>query len=139
MGLEIDIASEAESNDRRHFGFKKEGATCSSLARAKEMLMANQDACEDIHIANPEQEDPADCGKVDLVTSFLSCGFHDPVSLYDRFFTSSLQLSGNAIIDFRQAVAEKQLKQQQSYGLTVTAPLDSAAKVRRVLLGKDAA
>jgi SAM-dependent methyltransferase len=128
-----------ESNERRHFGFKKEGAAYSSLARAKEMLMANQVAYEDIHTVNPEQEDPAECGKVDLVTSFLSCGFHYPVSLYDRFFTTAVQPSGSAIIDLREATAEKQLRQLQSYGLTVTKPLDSAAKVRRVLLGKDAA
>jgi len=127
-----------ESNERRHFGFKKEGAAYSSLARAKEMLAANQVAPEDIHTVNPEKEDPAESGKVDLVTSFLSCGFHYPVSLYDRFFTTAVEPSGSAIIDLREATAEQQLKQLATYGLTVTKSLDSAAKVKRVLLGKGA-
>jgi len=127
-----------ESNERRHFGFKKEGAAYSSLARAKEMLAANQVASEDIRTINPEKEDPAESDKVDLVTSFLSCGFHYPVSLYDRFFTTAIKPAGSAIIDLREATAEQQLKQLETYGLTVTKPLDSAAKVKRVLLGKGA-
>ncbi len=135
LGAEL-LLIDLESNDRRHFGFKKEGAAYSSLARAKEMLTANKVAATDIRTLNPEKEDPAKAGKVDLVTSFLSCGFHYPVSLYQDFFTNAVSEGGNVIIDLREATAERQLRHLQDYGLTLVEMLDAAPKVNRVLLKK---
>jgi len=128
-----------ESNDRRHFGFKKEGAAYSSLSRAKEMLVANQVDAADVRTLNPEKEDPAKAGKVDMATSFLSCGFHYPVSLYQDFFTTTVNTGGSAIIDLREATAEQQLKQLQAYGLTLTKTMNSPPKVKRALLTKGTA
>lgn len=125
-----------ESNERRHFGFKNEGAAYSSLEKAKEMLIANKIPKKNVRTLNPEKEDVVKSGKADLVTSFLSCGFHYPVSLYGEYFTKCVTKNGYVIIDLREATAAKQRNDMEEYGLTAIQTLNSANKVDRVLLEK---
>ncbi len=125
-----------ESNERRHFGFQKEGAAYSSLVRAQEMLVANGVAAKDIHTLNPEKDEVMKAGKVDLAVSFLSCGFHYPVSLYEAFFKTSVSAKGGVIIDLREATADQQIGLLDSYGLMVAEQLKFAPKVKRILFEK---
>ncbi len=125
-----------ESNERRHFGFKKEGAAYSSLEKAKEMLLANKIPKKNVRTLNPEKEDPVQSGQADLVASFLSCGFHYPVSLYGTYFTECVSDGGHVIVDLREATASKQRKDLEGFGLVMEEHLNSADKVERLLLKK---
>ena len=128
--LLIDI----EENTHRHFGFNTEGAAYSSLSRAKGLLKANGVKADRIETLNPMTK-PAETAKsVDLVVSFLSCGFHYPVDMYLPFLEKVLRPGGAAIFDLRRSTAKVQAEKLEKFG-TLT-DLDSPPKTRRVMLHK---
>lgn len=140
--LARDLKSEVvlidlEINEHRHFGFKSEGAAYSSLARASELLRANGVPAKKITTLNPRDTAPESIKPVDLVVSFLSCGFHYPVDLYLPFLDKALVPGGAAIFDLRDATASAQAAALARFG-TVT-DLEAPSKARRVLLRKAAA
>jgi SAM-dependent methyltransferase len=129
------VLIDLESNEHRHFGFKSEGAAYSSLARAKELLEANGVQAKKITTLNPRNTAPESIRPVDLVVSFLSCGFHYPVDMYLPFLDKALVPGGAAIFDLREATAPAQAAALEKFG-TLT-DLDSPpSKARRVLLRK---
>lgn len=133
--LQADVVLiDLESNENRHFGFQAEGAAYSSLARAREMLMANGVAAAQITTLNPRDTAPESIAAVDLVVSFLSCGFHYPVDLYLPFLDTALAPGGAAIFDLRDQTATAQAAALAQFG-SVT-DLASPPKARRVLLRK---
>ncbi len=125
-----------ESNERRHFGFQAEGAAYSSLAAARKLLEDNGVSAKKITTLNPRDKAPETAKPVDLVVSFLSCGFHYPVDLYLPFLEKALKPDGAAIFDLRAATAAEQAEKLAQFG-TVT-DLDAPPKARRVLLRKRA-
>lgn len=131
------VLIDLESNERRHFGFQAEGAAYSSLARAKELLTANGVSEGQVATLNPRDTAPESIEPVDLVVSFLSCGFHYPVDLYLPFLDKALVPGGAAIFDLREATAAGQAAALAKFG-TVT-DLEAPSKARRVLLRKAAA
>ncbi|WP_372837982.1 class I SAM-dependent methyltransferase [Phaeovulum sp.] len=126
--LLIDI----ESNERRHFGFAQEGAAYSSLAVAKALLFDNGIAPVRVQTVNPKEHDPADAGPVDLVFSFLSCGFHYPVDTYMDYFARALMPGGHLLLDLRETDAAPQLQRLSTLGKISDQP--APPKVRRVLV-----
>ena len=126
-----------ESNERRHFGFAKEGAAYSSLDVARKLLEKNKIAKKRIVTLNPRDAAPEAAGPVDLAVSFLSCGFHYPVDLYLPFLDKALAPGGAAIFDLREATAEAQAARLQPFGSLTDLP--APPKARRVLLRKGAA
>jgi SAM-dependent methyltransferase len=79
----IDI----EESDGVFFGFNRDGgAGYASLDRARAFLVANGVAAQATTVVNPGRQDPADLPVVDVACSFLSCGFHYPVDLYETYF-----------------------------------------------------
>lgn len=135
LGAEV-VLIDLESNDHRHFGFKSEGAAYSSLARAKQLLRANGVKAKQISTLNPRDTAPETIKPVDLVLSFLSCGFHYPVDLYLPFLDKALAPGGAAIFDLRESTASEQSAALAQFG-TLT-DLDAPPKARRVLLRKAA-
>lgn len=128
------VLIDLESNEHRHFGFNAEGAVYSRLARAKELLRANGVAAKRITTLNPGKTAPERIRPVDLVVSFLSCGFHYPVDSYLPFLDKALTPGGTAIFDLREAQAAKQIAALEAFG-TVT-DIAAIPKARRVMLRK---
>lgn len=130
------VLIDLESNEHRHFGFKSEGAAYSSLARAKALLVANGVLASQITTLNPRDTAAESIDPVDLVVSFLSCGFHYPVDLYLPFLDKALAPGGAAIFDLRETTAVAQAEALAAFG-TLT-DLEPPPKARRVLLRKAA-
>lgn len=126
-----------ETNGQRHFGFAGEGAAYSSLAAARAMLLANGVAPGRIRTLNPALEAPEDAGPVDLVVSFLACGFHFPVDAYVPFLRRALEPGGLAVFDLRLHSAARQAARLAALGTLRDLP--APPKARRILLERPAA
>ncbi|MDO9525793.1 MAG: class I SAM-dependent methyltransferase, partial [Gemmobacter sp.] len=136
LGAEV-LLIDLESNERRHFGCQKEGAAYSSLSVARALLQANGVAEAAIQTLNPRVEAADDAEPVDLAISFLSCGFHYPVSTYATFFRDAVTPDGTVILDLRAASADQQAETLTPLG--VLQDLPSPQKARRILLRKGTA
>ncbi len=130
--LLIDI----ETNDRRHFGFAEEGAAYSNLSVARRLLLANGIAEDRITTLNPATQDLGATEDVDLVVSFLSCGFHYPVTSYASYFRDKVLPGGAILLDLRAATAAEQLLALTPLGRIEDLP--APPKARRILLRKPA-
>jgi SAM-dependent methyltransferase len=128
----IDI----EQNARRHFGFAEEGAAYSNLATARRLLQVNGIASTRIETLNPQSADLTALKPVDIALSFLSCGFHYPVSAYAGFFTTQVKPKGVIMLDVREASAGEQIPFLESLGTLTDLP--SPPKARRVAVTKAA-
>ncbi|WP_149140469.1 class I SAM-dependent methyltransferase [Gemmobacter caeruleus] len=135
LGCEL-LLIDLESNERRHFGFAKEGAAYSSLAVARKLLEDNGIPADRVATLNPRDTAPETAGPVDLAVSFLSCGFHYPVDLYLPFLEQALAPDGAAILDLREATAVEQAAKLARLGSLTDLP--APPKARRVLLRKGA-
>lgn len=102
--LLIDI----EESENRGHGFREDGAAYTSLAKAEEFLVANGVSKERITLLNPNKEDLQQCQPVDLIQSYLSCGFHYPVETYLDFFQTKLHPKGRIVLDLRLNKANAQ-------------------------------
>jgi SAM-dependent methyltransferase len=131
--LLIDI----EQNSRRHFGFAAEGAAYSNLSIARRLLEVNGISAKRIETLNPVRDDLTAAKPVDLAVSFLSCGFHYPVSSYASYFRDGVVPGGKILLDLRAAAADEQLADLQRLGKVED--LAAPNKARRILLRKAAA
>ncbi|MFZ1467747.1 MAG: class I SAM-dependent methyltransferase [Paracoccaceae bacterium] len=126
----IDI----EENEHRHFGYAEEGAAYTSLGKARDFLIANGVPAKKVLTINPKTDALSKAGKIDLAVSFVSCGFHYPVSTYATFFRDQVAKDGAVLIDLRLSSIEPQV-----WELAAMGPIDLIAghpKARRVLLRK---
>ena len=126
-----------ESNDARHFGYQEVGAAYSSLSVARKLLTDNGVSTRKITILNPNETDPLDAKPVDLAVSFLSAGFHYPISTYTPFFEQKLAKGGHAIFDLRRRTAREQLEDVTPLG--AVRDLSPPPKARRILLTRGGA
>lgn len=131
LGAEV-VLIDLEHNERRHFGFQAEGAAYSSLARARALLAANGVAPARVVTLNPAAEDVMATAPVDLAVSFLSCGFHYPVSTYAAFFAQRVRPGGAIVVDLRAATAAAQAGELAALGAIEDLPAPD--KARRVLI-----
>lgn len=126
------VLIDLEENDSRHFGFQQTGAAYSSLDVAKKFLTDNGVAAGRIETVNPEKRDVSRFKGVDLAVSFLSCGFHYPVSTYRGFFAKVLDDSGALILDVRLSSGSDQVDQLGAMGKVTD--ISTFDKRRRVLV-----
>lgn len=133
LGAEV-LLIDLEANERRHFGFRAEGAAYASLAVARRMLEANGVPAQAIATLNPRDTAPETAGPVDLAVSFLSCGFHYPVDPYLAFLRDALVPGGTAIFDLRQTTAAEQVARLAAFGDLTDLP--APPKARRVMVKK---
>jgi len=129
------VLIDLEQNEHRHFGFKEEGAAYSSLKIARQLLVANNVPAKNIECVNPRDTSPEKIKPVDLIVSFLSCGFHYPVDTYLPMLDKALKPGGAAIFDLRATTESEQAEKLAQFGVVTT--IASRPKVRRVLLRKD--
>jgi SAM-dependent methyltransferase len=108
------ILIDIEESSNRHFGFQSDGAGYASLAKAQEFLVKNGVPKEKIHLVNPNKQDVAKIGRVDLAISLASCGFHYPVTTYDTFFSSQISSWGGIVLDIRKGSGG--IKAMKKYG-----------------------
>lgn len=106
----IDI----EESSNRHFGFQESGAGYASLAKARAFLEKNGVPADKITTLNPNTQDVAEIGTVDLAISLASCGFHYPVSTYDSFFKTQISPDGGIVLDIRKGSGG--IKTMKAYG-----------------------
>lgn len=128
--LLIDI----EQSQSRQFGFKKQGAAYSNLARAEEFAFANGVEPHQFQVLNPDHTPLLEGGTVDMAVSFLSCGFHYPVSTYLDYFEDQVRPDGQVILDLRAARFDEQMANLQELGSVEVLSTQGAAT--RVLLRK---
>jgi SAM-dependent methyltransferase len=129
------VLIDLEQNEHRHFGFKDEGAAYSSLKVARQLLMANEVPAKNFECVNPRDTSPATIKPVDLVVSFLSCGFHCPVDTYLPMLDKALKPGGSAIFDLRETTASEQAEKLAQFGAVTD--ITTRPKIRRVLLRKE--
>jgi SAM-dependent methyltransferase len=126
-----------EDNGQRHFGFQAEGAAYSNLRTARALLLANGIAPDRVRMLNPSVDDPAKAGPIDMVWSFIACGFHFPIDPYLPFLHQALAPGGVAIFDLRRSSSTAQAVKLETFGALEDLP--TQPKARRVLLRKEAA
>ena len=95
------ILIDLETNDKRHFGFKAEGAAYSNLDQTRDFLVDNGVPEKSIDLRNPETDDLTDIKNLDYVFSFISCGFHYPWDTYKTFYQDAVKPKGRIILDLR--------------------------------------
>jgi SAM-dependent methyltransferase len=130
-GAEL-LLIDLETNERRHFGFAREGAAYSNLSTAARLLAANGIAPGGIRTLNPAAEDPMGAPPVDLAVSLLSCGFHYPVSTYAGYFRDRVSPGGAILLDLRRATEAEQWPDLAGLGEVEDFPTQE--KARRVLI-----
>jgi len=132
------VLIDLEANARRHFSFAAEGAAYSSLSVARGFLESNGIAPKRISTLNPGRESVTGIGPVDLVVSFLSCGFHYPVSTYTAFFARNVAPGGRIMLDLRLRGGERGARAEDQIGdlapLGSIRDLPAPPKARRVLV-----
>ena len=86
-----------------YYGFKSKGAFYNSLKIAQKMLINNGLSLQNIQTleANENNEINID-GKIDLIISLISWGFHYPVSIYLNRVYNILNNGGSIILDMRK-------------------------------------
>ncbi|WP_409695266.1 class I SAM-dependent methyltransferase [Yoonia sp.] len=108
----IDI----EANEKRHFGFEKEGAAYSSLAQTRDFLIANGVEAGSIELRNPQTDSLSDIKELDYIFSFISCGFHYPWDTYLDFYDKALSAEGRVILDLRARKFAEALPEISKFG-----------------------
>lgn len=105
----IDI----ENSDDIFFGYDKTGgAGYASLKKAETFLAANGVSPSQVTLINPDKEKPETFPKVSMACSFISCGFHYPVEVYNDFFAN--QVKSAILVDSRKGRDNEALL--ESYG-----------------------
>lgn len=100
--LDIYLLDKNEIADRIHYAFKPEGAAYNSFERTIEFLTDNGVPPDRIHAINIATEPFPKDEQFDLVTSYISWGFHYPLSTYLEEVFSGLSNAGALIVDVRR-------------------------------------
>ena len=107
-----------EETEERHFGFSNSGAAYSSLNVARTFLQDNGVPEKSLTCINPTRQEVLKLPKIDLAMSFISCGFHYPLSTYDTFFKDRIKKGGAIIVDIRNRNLKTERAVLESYGET---------------------
>ncbi len=91
-----------ETTDTKHHGYRNKGAGYNSLSTAAAFVADNIPAGTRIETVNPNIRDVRSLGyDFNLITSYLSCGYHYPAATYFDVFQAMLAPGGQIIIDLR--------------------------------------
>ncbi|KAB7614511.1 hypothetical protein F9L33_07675 [Amylibacter sp. SFDW26] len=101
------VLIDLENNDKRHFGYKNEGAAYTNLSVAKKFLVQNGIKANSIKTVNPNTDSLEAIKDVDIAVSFISCGFHYPWTEYEDFFKTSVSQEGSIILDVRNRLSDR--------------------------------
>lgn len=137
FGCEL-VLIDLEQNDRRHFGFEREGAAYSNLAVARRFLTDNGARDAGIQTLNPRDAGIDAVRDLDFAFSFISCGFHYPWDTYRNFFETALRKNGSVILDIRRRksdVAQAEMAALGRIEVIDRAADGSADRIMLTLLG----
>ncbi|PIQ73281.1 hypothetical protein CO026_02705 [Candidatus Kaiserbacteria bacterium CG_4_9_14_0_2_um_filter_41_32] len=101
--IEVNLLDKTKVEETIYYGFEDSTPFYNSLEIAKDTLLASGVPTE--HIILHDADIPTNCfgpNKYDLITSFISWGFHYPVSTYIEPVKKSLTDNGVLIIDVRK-------------------------------------
>jgi len=103
QGPRICLLDRTRTETQVFYGFKNKGAFYNSLEVARSLLVANGVASSAIQLVEAtDNNDINVSGKVDLVISLISWGFHYPVETYLHKAHEVLTDAGRLIIDVRK-------------------------------------
>ena len=122
----IDI----ERTDTVYHDFNNQGAGYASLETAKKVM---RDAVPGLPVLtiNPMRQDlSAVQQSFDLITSYISCGFHYPADSYVDFFRSRLAPDGEIVLDLRKGQDHARLLEF----FAIKTVVNDASGHRRVIL-----
>ena len=125
-----------ETNENRHFGFKDSGAAYSSLANTETFLKANGVKKSKLKTYNPEKDDLSGIKKLDYAFSFISCGYHYPLSTYDTFFRENVAKKGQIIVDIRSHTLADTMLEMSDLGFTRALVKAANNSADRVMIAK---
>lgn len=131
------VLIDLETNDKRHFGFKSEGAAYSNLDHAREFLIANGVRKSLIDLRNPETDDLSDLKGLDYVFSFISCGFHYPWDTYLGFYRHALSPKGRIILDLRASRFAAALPDISKLGYARLLEKAANGNAERIMIAKE--
>jgi len=101
--VKIHLLDKTALDTEVFYNFNPKTAYYNSLEIAKKMLVVNNVPEENIYLHSAENPSEAFIDiKYDLITSFISWGFHYPVSTYIDSVHQSLSTGGALIIDIRK-------------------------------------
>ena len=100
LGCDITLV-DIETSTERHHSYRDSGAGYASLDAAKRLLVSNGISEDRIRTLNPTQSNVSGI-ETDLTISLLSCGFHYPLSTYDKFFKRELRPGSVVVCDIRK-------------------------------------
>jgi SAM-dependent methyltransferase len=101
--INIHLLDKTQVDENVYYGYESQTAFYNSLPVAKKLLIENSVPGEKIFLH--DADNPATCfngRKFDLITSFISWGFHYPVKTYLNEVVSSLGEGGVLIVDLRK-------------------------------------
>ena len=101
--VDVHLLDKTAVEDRIYYSFTERGAYYNSQTLTREVLEHNGVPRE--RIFTHEAEEPYDCfepNHYDVITSFISWGFHYPLETYLAKVTQSLKPDGVLIIDIRK-------------------------------------
>jgi hypothetical protein len=103
LGVMLHLLDKTEVARRVYYGFNQKAAFYNSLSIARDLLLYNGVPGDRIrlHEATAENEIPFGT-EIDLVISFISWGFHYPVSTYLDRVHDLLSEGGRLILDVRK-------------------------------------
>jgi hypothetical protein len=102
------VLVDIEETDRQYHGWSSEGAGYASLEETGAFLAANGVSGDRIRLVNPRRT-PEAIGRIkgDVVTSWISCGFHYPVDEYLEIFMPAIAAGGTVVLDVRNQYARR--------------------------------
>ena len=99
--LDIFLLDKTELDTTKISGFNKEYKGYNSMDAARDVLVSNNIPTGKIHTFETKNHSELYNKKFDLITSFLSCGWHFDVDTYMDLFEKTLSHNGRIIIDIR--------------------------------------
>lgn len=131
--VKILMIDKTKTEDNIWYGFQKEGAFYNSLSLSKHIVEDNSTAQVRVHEALPNYHINADNESVDLVTSFISWGFHYPIETYLDEVIRVMKPGATLIVDVRKhSGGWDKLEEQFGEGMVI----QSFQKYNRIMFKK---
>lgn len=98
---EINLLDKTELNTEKISGFNKEYKCYNSMKAANDILTSNGVNLDKINLYETTNYDNLFTKKFDIISSFLSCGWHFHVNTYIDLMEKTLSPNGIIILDIR--------------------------------------
>jgi SAM-dependent methyltransferase len=99
--IDVYLLDKNEFDTTKISGFNKEYKGYNSMSAANDTLVSNGVPSDRIHMYETDDFDVLFEKKYDIITSFLSCGWHYDVSTYVDLFEQTLSDDGVLVLDIR--------------------------------------